>query len=106
MVFRMGAMIFAILFTVILTTLRRVEAFPAGASVTLAAWASLLPVVGIVQTFGVPTNETEALKNSTGLNVLLLPYTVMGVAVLRLLLLLLLGKTLSGREKALHRLNR
>ena len=52
------AAMLAILFTVILTTLRRADLFPAGANITLAVCASLLAVVGILRTFGGAANGT------------------------------------------------
>lgn len=91
-----GAALFAILFTVILTTLRRVEVFPTGVSFTLAICASLLAVLGTMRTFGDVGRPAKNAVGGSWMDTLLLPYTAMGIAML---LVLLLCRVVSGAEK-------
>jgi len=97
-----GAAIFIVLFTVILTTLRRAEPFPRGANVTLAICASLLAMIGMLRTFG-QVGETAKNSGGTWLDFILLPYTAMAIAMLLVLLLLLLDRLVSRKKKALDR---
>ena len=99
-----SATVFAILFTVILTTLRRAEVFPAGANVTLAICASLLAVIGILGMFDDVGRPPKDAIGGSWIDALLLPYTAMGVAILLLILLLLIGKVLSARGRAHSRI--
>jgi hypothetical protein len=106
MVLLIGATLFVILFTVLLTTLRRVEPFPPGANVTLAFCASLLAVIGIMRTF---SDIGRPAKNAVGgswMDTLLLPYTGMGIAMLLVLLLLLLARLPSRTDEPLRRIRR
>ena len=98
-----GATLFAVLLTVILTTLRRAGMFSPGASLVLAICASLLAVIGIVCAFSPAEDGTEAGRNGNGLDALLLPYTAMGIAILLVLSLLLVRKLFSAKGKAFRR---
>jgi len=69
-----AATLFAILFTFILTALRRAKVFPPAATVTLALCTSLLAVIGIMQTFGGDCGA-EPSSHTSSLDVLLLPYS-------------------------------
>ncbi len=93
-----GAAIFAILFTVILTTLRRAEVFPASASVTPAICASLLAVMGIMRTFR-HAEEATGSPCSSWMDVILLPNTAMGISIPLVLLVPLLCKLVSKGDK-------
>jgi tellurite resistance protein TehA-like permease len=100
------ATLFAILFTVILTTLRRAKFFPPRASFTLAICASLLAVIGILRALAGTENGATNASNGSLPDALLLPYTAMGIAMPLVLLLLLLRNVISGRGRALRRANR
>ena len=101
-----GATVFAILFAVILTVLRRAKVFPPRASFTLAICASLLAVIGILRALAGTENGATNASDGSLPDALLLPYTAMGIAVLLVLLLLLLRNVISGRGRALRRANR
>jgi hypothetical protein len=105
LVLLIGATLFAILFAVILTTLSRAQAFPRGASVTLAMCSSLLAVIGIIRTFA-HAEETTGSSGSSWMEVILLPYTAMGIAMLLVLLLLLLARLPSRTQEPLRRIRR
>ena len=92
-----GAAMFVILFTVILTALRRARILPSPASVILAICASLLAVIGIVRTFSVPASPPSAQRTERWFDLILLPYAAMGVAML---LVLLLFRLAFPRKKA------
>lgn len=93
-----GATMFVILFTVILTTLGRAEVFPDVVNVTLAICASLLAVTGILRTFG-HAEQTARNPGTSWVDPLLLPYTAMSIAMLLVLLLLIVRKVVSGRDR-------
>ena len=93
-----GATLFAILFSVILTALRRAEVFPPGAGLMLAICSSLLAVIGIMRTFG-HVQEPTGSSDSSWMDTLLLPYTAMRIAMLLVLLLIFLRKVVSGADK-------
>ena len=101
-----GAAIFVILVTVILTTLRRAGIFPPGATLTLAICASLLAVIGIIRTFGTAGQTREGSAATSWLDFMLLPYTAMGISMLLVLLLLLLGRATAGARERHRRSGR
>lgn len=87
-----GAVIFVILFTVILTTLKRVAVFSNGVKVTLAVCVSLLAIIGINRSFSQTAPASSGRGSGGWLDFLLLPYTAMAIAMLLVLLLLLLRR--------------
>ena len=99
-----GAAILVILFTVILATLRRVKVFPRSANVRLAICASLLAVIGIMRTFSSSGGPSGQQDSANWLDVILLPYTAMAIAMFLVLLLLLLGRLLPRSKEAPDRI--
>ena len=99
-----GAAIFVILFTVILITLRRAGVFPRGVNVVLAICASLLAMIGMMRTFG-HAGEITRSSGSSWPDIILLPYTALGISIL-LVLLLLLGRATAGARERHHRSRR
>ena len=102
MVLLIAATLFAILFAVILTTLKRAKVFPPTATATLAFCASLLALIGILRTFDGAQSGTGGATQSGGLHALLLPYRAMGISILLVLLLLFLRNVLPGRGMAVR----
>ena len=76
-----GAVIFVILFTVILATLRRAGVFSGAANFTLAICVSVLAMIGMMRTFSRSTSDPGVSESSGWLDFILLPYTAMAIAM-------------------------
>jgi small-conductance mechanosensitive channel len=92
------AAIFAIMFTVVLTTLRRAGVYSGGVNLVLAICASLLAVTGIMRTFSRGPSDPGGSEDRGWLDFILLPYTAWAIAMLLVLLLLLFWRSPIGRR--------
>ena len=103
-----GAAIFALLFVIILNALREVSFFKGQTVIIVAICASLLSVIGLFRFFGAGdiTYHVSKERNSQGthLDIILIPYAVLAIAILIMSLLLFLSKIFRKRsEKRYHR---
>jgi hypothetical protein len=98
-----GAAIFALLFVIILKALREVSFFKGQTAVIVAMCASLLSVIGLFRFFGVgDVTYIVSEKNDskgTNLDIILIPYATLAVAILVMLLLLFLSRIFRKRRE-------
>jgi len=95
------AALWGIIFLVVWQVLRENGLFGKRIAAAVAMCVSLLAVVGIYQIFFAAKAGKDASGSSgqTGVGLVLLPYTVLGIAILVLLLLVFLTKLARGYER-------
>jgi len=95
-----GLPIFVILFVTISRALKQTPMFNGNAAVVVALGTTLLCMAGLYRTFVAPGNRETAVTNDTPswLDLCLLPYTAMALALLFVLVLLLARRFRAGRE--------
>lgn len=92
-----------ILFAAILASLQRSAMFGKNTTIAVALCATLLCMFGLYETFVRPGNagETDASREGTGFDFVLIPYVTLALAILAVLLLLFVQKV-PGRRDAKH----
>jgi phosphotransferase system glucose/maltose/N-acetylglucosamine-specific IIC component len=100
-----AAAIFVILFATILRTLKEMSLFTPGTSAVVALAASVLCMMGLhhflVSGEGGHTVSGRAseVTSQTGIEIILLPYAALAIAILLCLLLLAIARIFAGRRR-------
>jgi Flp pilus assembly protein TadB len=96
-----GLPIFVILFAVISTALKQTSLFGRNTAVVVALCTALLCVIGLYRTFLPPdaAKDLSGRSNPMGVDFVLLPYAVLGIAILLMLLLLMFSGRRTRRDK-------
>ena len=98
-----GVAIWAILFVVILEVLKKASPFSDWATYVIAVCVSLLSVIGMHRMLSGASSHSAGTDEKDPFGFLLLPYAAMGIAMLLVLLLLFLRRTLSTRREESRR---
>ena len=94
-----GAVIWAILFVVILEVLKKASPFSDWATYVIAVCASLLSVIGMHRMLAGAPSHSAGSDEKDPFGFLLLPYAALGIAMLIVLLLLFLRRILPARHR-------
>ena len=94
-----GAVIWAILFVVILEVLKKASPFSGWTTYVIAVCVSLLSVIGMFRFLTGGTGHSGDPDKKDPFGFLLLPYAAMGIAMLIVLLLLFLRRMLPTRRE-------